>query len=339
MKLGPVMADIEGLELSAADRERLLHPQDGSVILFGRNFESPSQLLALTRAIRALRRPMLPIAVDHEGGRVQRFKRGFTAIPPMRALGRKFDGDNAAGLAAARACGFVIGCELQAHGVDFSFTPVLDLDYGGSTVIGDRAFHRDAATVTVLARALHEGIAEAGSSTVGKHFPGHGFVKGDSHHEIPVDERSFEAIEREDLQPFATLARTSMGGVMPAHVIYPAVDDKPAGFSRIWLQDILRRRLRFDGVIFSDDLSMEGASTAGGMVQRAEAAFAAGCDVVPVCNSPKSLDLLLAGVENRPIAQDLSRRLERMRGRAITESALSANAAYLAAAERVAGLA
>ena len=335
MRLGPVMIDVEGLELTAADRERLQHPQVGSVILFARNFESPAQLVALTRAIRRLRRPMLPIAVDHEGGRVQRFKRGFTKIPPMRELGRRFDDDNADGLAAARACGFVIGAELQAHGVDFSFTPVLDLDHGGSSVIGDRAFHRDAATVTLLARALQEGLGQAGMSTVGKHFPGHGYVKGDSHHEVPVDERSFEAIEREDLQPFATLARTAMGGVMPAHVIYPAVDDKPAGFSRIWLQDILRHKLRFDGVIFSDDLTMEGASTAGGIVARAEAAFAAGCDVAPVCNSPKLVEELLEGIEGRPIAQDLSRRLERMRGRAITESALEGNAAYLAAVERL----
>ena len=335
MRLGHAMIDVEGLELTAADRERLMHPAVGGVILFGRNFESPRQLLALTRSIRALRRPALPIAVDHEGGRVQRFKAGFTAIPPMRELGRRFDADNAAGLADARAVGYVIGAELQAHGVDFSFTPVLDLDHGGSSVIGDRAFHKDAATVAIVAAALQEGLAAAGMNSVGKHFPGHGFVRGDSHHEIPVDERSYEQIERDDLQPFAVLARAGMGGVMPAHVIYPAVDEKPAGVSRVWLQDGLRRRLRFDGVIFSDDLSMEGASTAGGIVERAEAALRAGCDMALLCNDPKGAETLLEGLEDRPIEQNLARRLERMRGKAITHGSLEASAAYLEAAGRV----
>ena len=336
MRLGPAMIDVAGTELTAQDRERLLHPQVGAVILFARNFESPRQLVALTRAIRALRQPILPIAVDHEGGRVQRFRKGFTQIPPMRELGRRFDARADDGLAAARAAGFVIGSELQAHGVDFSFTPVLDLDHGGSSVIGDRAFHRDPATVAVLARALQEGLHASGSNTVGKHFPGHGYVRGDSHHEIPVDERSLEAIEHADLQPFATLAATGMGGVMPAHVVYPAVDSKPAGFSRIWLQDILRRRLRFDGVIFSDDLSMEGASTAGGIVARADAALEAGCDMVLLCNDAKGAQTLLEGLERRAIASTLARRLERMRGRAITHAGLEASAAYLAAAEQLA---
>jgi beta-N-acetylhexosaminidase len=336
LRLGPAMIDVEGLELTAADRERLSHPQTGAVILFARNFESPRQLVALTRSIRELRRPSLPIAVDHEGGRVQRFKRGFSAIPPMRELGRRFDADNAAGLEAARAWGYVIGAELQAHGVDFSFTPVLDLDYGESGVIGDRAFHKDAATVTLLARALQEGLASAGMNTVGKHFPGHGFVRADSHHEIPVDERSYQEIERADLQPFATLARTTMGGVMPAHVIYPAVDSRPAGFSRVWLQDILRKRLRFDGLIFSDDLSMEGASTAGGIVDRADAALDAGCDMVLLCNDAKGAETLLEGLERRPVASSLALRIERMRGKAITHASLEASAAYLAAAENLA---
>ena len=336
MRLGPAMIDVAGLELTKADRERLMHPQVGGVILFARNFDTPLQLVRLTQAIRALRHPKLVIAVDHEGGRVQRFKEGFTAIPPMRALGARFDESDAAGLEAAYGCGYVIGAELQAHGVDFSFTPVLDLDHGGSSVIGDRAFHKDAATVAVLAQALQEGLAAAGMNTVGKHFPGHGFVRGDSHHEIPVDERSLAEIEREDLQPFATLARGSMGGVMPAHVIYPQVDDRPAGFSRVWLQDILRRRLRFDGLIFSDDLSMEGASTAGGVVARAEAALAAGCDMVLLCNDSKGADTLLEGLERRAIAPTLARRIERMRGRAISGPGLEASAAYLAAMENLA---
>ena len=338
MRLGPVILDVEGTALGAADRERLLHPQAGGVILFARHFESPRQLVALTRSIRALRHPKLLICVDHEGGRVQRFKKGFTAIPPMRALGKRFDADAAAGLEAARAIGFTIAAELQAHGVDFSFAPVLDLDYGGSSVIGDRAFHRDPATVALLAEALQAGMAEGGMNIVGKHFPGHGFVRGDSHHEVPVDERSFAEIERDDLVPFAALART-MGGVMPAHVIYPAVDDKPAGFSRKWLQDILRKRLHFQGLIFSDDLSMEGASTAGGIVERAHAALDAGCDMVPMCNDPAGAGLLMEGLERRPIVPTLAPRIERMRGRAITESALEGNARYLAAAETLAGLA
>jgi len=338
MKLGPVMVDVGGLELTPDDIERLQHPQVGGVILFARNFAAPLQLIQLAHSIRELRTPSLLIAVDHEGGRVQRFQQGFTRIPPMREVGRRWDQDRAAGAAAANACGFTIASELQAHGVDFSFTPVLDLDYGGSSVIGDRAFHRDPATVAMLAEALQAGMAAGGMNIVGKHFPGHGFVRGDSHHEVPVDERSYQEIERDDLVPFAALART-MGGVMPAHVIYPAVDDKPAGFSRTWLQEILRKRLHFQGLIFSDDLSMEGASTAGGIVERAHAALDAGCDMVPLCNDPAAAGRLMEGLERRPIAQALAPRIERMRGRAITEMGLEANAAYLAAAECVAGLA
>ncbi|HET7731042.1 MAG TPA: beta-N-acetylhexosaminidase [Usitatibacter sp.] len=338
MKLGPVMADVLGLELTPEDVERLKHPQVGAAILFARNYESPAQLVRLTRAIRELRRPALPICVDHEGGRVQRFRKGFTAIPPMRALGRLHDRDPEQGRAAARACGFVIASELQAHGVDFSFAPVLDVDYGESGVIGDRAFHADPAVIAALATALHEGMQSAGMNTVGKHFPGHGYVRADSHHEVPVDERTLAQITAADLVPFERLARTSMGGIMPAHVIYPEVDARPAGFSRVWLQDILRRRLGFQGLIFSDDLSMEGASTAGGVLQRAHAAFEAGCDMVLLCNDPGALDTLLDGLAGRPVAAALAARLGRMRGRAITDAALEANAAYLAAAESVASL-
>lgn len=338
MKLGPVMVDVAGLALTAEDVERLRHPMAGSVILFGRNYESPAQLLALARAIRAVRSPALPIAVDHEGGRVQRFRKGFTAVPPMRVLGRLHDRDPAAALESARACGHLIAAELQAHGVDFTFAPVLDLDWGESGVIGDRAFHRDAGVVARLAGALVEGLAGAGMTSVGKHFPGHGWVKADSHHEIPVDERTYAAIAREDLVPFAKLARAGLGGIMPAHVIYPAVDPKPAGFSSKWLKGVLRERLGFAGTIFSDDLSMEGASAAGGMVARAHAALDAGCDVVLVCNDPKAQDTVLEGLERRPVAPELAARLEALRGRAITPKALAAGAAYLGAAATVAGL-
>jgi beta-N-acetylhexosaminidase len=336
VKLGPVMADVAGLELTREDLERLRHPQVGAVILFARNFETPRQLLDLARTIREARTPELLIAVDHEGGRVQRFRRGFTAIPPMRELGRAWDRDAEAALANAWACGYVIGAELQAHGIDFSFAPVLDVDHGSSSVIGDRAFHSDAGRVAELAEALQSGLAAAGMASVGKHFPGHGFVRGDSHHEVPVDERPLAAIEAADLVPFRQLVRAGMAGVMPAHVIYPKVDARPAGFSRKWLQDILRKRLGFDGLVFSDDLSMEGASTAGGALARAEAALDAGCDMVLLCNAPRELDKLLEGLERRPVAATLERRLERMRGRAVTPRALQASAAYLAAAESVA---
>jgi beta-N-acetylhexosaminidase len=329
------MVDVAGLELTPDDVERLQHPQVGGVILFARNFAAPLQLVQLAHSIRELRTPHLPIAVDHEGGRVQRFRHGFTPIPPMRELGKLWDRDPAQALAAARGCGFVIGSELQAHGVDFSFTPVLDVDYGESSVIGDRALHADPRTIAVLAEALQAGLDASGMSSVGKHFPGHGYVRADSHLEVPVDDRTYAQIEAADLVPFQRLAR-GMGGVMPAHVIYPKVDAKPAGFSAVWLQRILRERLGFDGLIFSDDLSMEGASTEGGAVARANAALNAGCDMVLLCNDPRAQDAMLEGLERRPVAPTLARRLERMRGRAISPAALKANAAYLAAAENLA---
>ena len=337
MSLGPAMIDVAGLALDSADRELLRHPRAGGVILFGRNFESPRQLLELTRAIRAVRTPALPICVDHEGGRVQRFRKGFTTIPPMRALGRLHERDARAALAAAHGCGYAIGTELQAHGIDFSFAPVLDLDHGESGVIGDRAFHRDPARVAALAGALVEGLEAAGSLGVGKHFPGHGFVRADSHHEIPVDERPMSDIRHMDLVPFARLAGR-LRGIMPAHVVYSQVDAKPAGFSRKWLQEVLRGELGFEGVIFSDDLSMEGASTAGGVVERADAALEAGCDLVQLCNNPKSAGVLLEGLERRRVSPLLGRRLAGLRGRAITNASLEASAAYLAAAEAIRGL-
>ncbi len=338
MKLGPVMVDVAGLELTRSDIERLRHPMVGGVVLFARNFAAPLQLLQLTSAIRALRAPSLLIAVDHEGGRVQRFRNGFTPIPPMRALGRLFDRDPRQAVAAARGCGYVIGSELQAHGVDLSFAPVLDVDYGESSVIGDRALHSDPLVIAKLAEALQAGLGAAGMTSVGKHFPGHGYVRADSHLEIPVDDRSLADILAGDVVPFQRLARAGMGGVMPAHVIYPKVDSKPAGFSSVWLQKILRKKLKFDGVIFSDDLGMEGASTAGGMVARANAALDAGCDMALICNDPKAQDTLLEGLEARPIDAALARRLERIRGRAISGDGLRASAAYLDASDKVARL-
>jgi beta-N-acetylhexosaminidase len=326
--MGPVMIDVAGLELTTEDRERLRHPLVGGIILFARNYESPQQLLALTQSIRALRSPSLLIAADHEGGRVQRFRDGFSAIPPMRVFGKLWDSDPAKAKEIVKKTGYVIGAELLAHAVDFSFAPVLDLDYGESSVIGDRAFHRDPTVVTALARELIAGFADAGMGWVGKHFPGHGFVRGDSHHEVPIDNRSFDEIERDDLIPFRELARAGMGGVMPAHVIYPDVDALPAGFSSFWLKDILRDQLEFEGVVFSDDLSMEGASTAGGVVERATSALSAGCDMVLLCNNSRQADKLLSGLKLAPDPESIAR-FEQMRGRGNLSMTLKSNPRYI----------
>ena len=312
MTLGPVMLDLAGVQLTAEEKERLRHPSAGGVILFARNFESPRQLRALTAEIRALRRPELLIAVDHEGGRVQRFQDGFTRIPPMRSLGERWGDDAAGARALADAMGYVIAVELRSHGVDFSFAPVLDVDFGSSSIIGDRAFSDDPAAIAELAGAFIAGLAVGGAASVGKHFPGHGHVKADSHLEVPVDERSLEDIDAADLQPYRRLIALGLAGVMPAHVIYPAVDRRPAGFSRVWLKEVLRGRLGFDGMIFSDDLSMEGASVAGGPREHALAALEAGCDMVLLCNAPQSAAGLLDALKGRGLDP---RRAERMRGR------------------------
>jgi beta-N-acetylhexosaminidase len=291
---GPVMLGIEGLELTDADRTRLTHPLVGGVILFARNFASSAQLRALSHAIRDVR-PSLVIGVDHEGGRVQRFRRDeFTHLPPMRTFGKHWDDDPDAAGEAVEECGAIIARELRAHGVDFSFTPVLDLDYGASGVIGDRAFHSDPVVVADLASCLVRGLASEGVAAVGKHFPGHGYVAADSHVDTPIDTRSLGDVLRNDVVPFAALIQQGLTAIMPAHVVYPAVDAKPAGFSRIWIADILHGRLGFDGLVFSDDLEMAGAHSAGDIVARAEAALDAGCDVVLVCNDFGAMDDLLA---------------------------------------------
>jgi beta-N-acetylhexosaminidase len=302
---GPVMLDVVGTSLNEDDIRRIRHPLTGGVILFARNYQNRQQLTELTAAIHAAR-PGIVIAVDHEGGRVQRFKTdGFTHLPAMRKLGELWDRDVLAATKAATDVGYVLATELRACGVDLSFTPVLDLDYGESGVIGNRAFHRDPRVVTLLAKSLNHGLALAGMLNCGKHFPGHGFVKADSHLEIPVDERDLKDILDEDAAPYGWLG-LSLAGVMPAHVIYPKVDAQPAGFSRIWLS-MLRRDFGFKGIIFSDDLSMEGARVAGDVVAGAQAALAAGCDMVLVCNSPDKADRLLEGLEVEPNADSVAR--------------------------------
>ena len=336
MAHAPVVLDIAGPALSTADRRRLKHPLTGGLILFARHWVDRRQLLELTTAIKR-ERPDILICVDHEGGRVQRFRSdGFTHLPPMRALGELWMKDPLAATDAATACGYVLASELRACGVDFSFTPVLDLDHGGSGVIGDRAFHRDARVATLLAKSLMHGLLLAGMGNCGKHFPGHGFVKADSHVAVPVDRRSLKAILADDALPYGALS-TSLVGVMPAHVIYPKVDHRPAGFSPRWLKEILRGRLGFNGAIFSDDLSMEGArhlgprraapsgpnplggrssrsdgpgdDGSGGDLSYAEAgalALAAGCDLVLLCNQSlgegEAVDELLAGLQQQAAA-------------------------------------
>ncbi|MDR2882106.1 MAG: beta-N-acetylhexosaminidase [Azoarcus sp.] len=295
---GALMVDVAGLALTDEERKRLCDPRIGGVILFARNYADSAQLRALTSEIHALRTPALIIAVDHEGGRVQRFRTdGFTRLPAMRTLGELWARDELEALAAARAVGFVLAAELAVHGVDLSFTPVLDLDYGCSRAIGNRAFHRDPAVVGTLALSLVAGMMNVGMGAVGKHFPGHGCVEADSHHDVPVDDRTFDSIWNEDMAPYRQGLLQQLAGVMPAHVIYPRAEPGeagPAGFSPFWLKEVLRNRLDFGGIIFSDDLNMAGALVAGDIVERVAAAARAGCDMWLVCNRPDLVDELLS---------------------------------------------
>ncbi|MCP1660666.1 beta-N-acetylhexosaminidase [Neisseria perflava] len=309
---GPVMADVAAFHLTDEEKQRLQDPAVGGVILFRRNFENVAQLKALVQEIKAVRTPELIIAVDHEGGRVQRFIDGFTRLPAMNVLGEIWDDISpAAAREKAEQVGWVLATELSACGVDLSFTPVLDLDWGQCAVIGNRSFHRNADIVTELALALQRGLNKGGMKSCGKHFPGHGFVEGDSHHVLPQDDRSLAELEAADIVPFRKLSAAGMAAVMPAHVVYPQVDANPAGFSAKWLKDILRHDIGFKGVIFSDDLTMEGACGVGGIKERAQISFDAGCDIVLVCNRPDLVDKLRDGFEI-PTNPDLAARWQYM---------------------------
>jgi len=313
MTTGIVMLDLAGLSLSAEDRERLRHPLTGGVVLFTRNYVSTEQLCELTAEIHALREPPLLIAVDQEGGRVQRFQTGFTRLPAMRRLGECWNENPRHACRLAWQLGYVLAAELKACGVDISFTPVLDLDYGLGCVIGDRSLHRDPQAVSELAHELMLGMREAGMMAVGKHFPGHGAIAADTHIETAIDPRDFADIEMNDLLPFQHMINFGLAGIMAAHVIYPAVDSYPAGFSRKWLKDVLRRMLGFEGCIFSDDLSMRATSSYGDTVERTNLALQAGCDMVLVCNDVAAADQVLDGLRSEISAISMAR-LARIRG-------------------------
>jgi beta-N-acetylhexosaminidase len=339
MSLGPVMLDVEGLALSAIERDRLKHPLVGGVILFARNYQSPEQVEALVRDIHGLRTPRLLVAVDHEGGRVQRFRDGFTSLPPLRHLGNIYDENPKRARRLAETSGWLMATELRAVDVDFSFAPVLDLDRGVSQVIGDRAFHSLPEAVADLAHAYMHGMHRAGMAATGKHFPGHGAVEADSHVALPVDDRLLVDIMAEDVVPFERMIHYGLEGIMPAHVIFTCVDAQPAGFSSTWIRKILRGQLEFQGVVFSDDLSMEGAKGAGDVVARAKLALSAGCDMVLVCNDPAAADQVLAGLGHYddPVSH---LRLVRMHGRENpTRAQLALDQAYLDAVRAVTGIA
>jgi beta-N-acetylhexosaminidase len=317
MTLGPVMLDINGPELDSEERELLCHPAVGGVILFSRNYVDPGQLSRLTDDIHAVRKPRLIVAVDQEGGRVQRCLDGFTVLPPVHRIGRLYDLLPQEAKSIAQSCGWIMAAELRAAGVDISFAPVLDLDRGVSEVIGDRSFHRSAEVVAVLASRYCAGMRVAGMVATGKHFPGHGAVVADSHKALPEDHRPYADI-MEDMQPYERLIPTQLEAVMPAHVVYSQLDVKPAGFSSWWLGSELRGRLGFQGVIFSDDLSMEAAAVVGGPCDRARAALGAGCDMVLVCNDRDAAVAVLGLLEERsdPASQV---RLARLHGRKAPE--------------------
>jgi beta-N-acetylhexosaminidase len=327
MSLGPVMLDVEGTSLSPADRDLLIEPAVGGVILFSRNYESPAQLADLVAEIRNLRSPALLVAVDHEGGRVQRFRDGFSRIPAMQKLGHEYDQDPERARGLARTAGWLAGSELRAAGIDLGFAPCLDLDWGVSEIIGDRAFHRQPDVVSVLATAYSRGLQAAGMAAVGKHFPGHGAVVADSHLKLPIDRRDYGNI-LDDMRPYERMVETNaLAGVMLAHVVYRNVDELPAGFSSYWIGDELRRRIGFSGAVFCDDLSMKATLPYGDMVQRANSALRAGCDMILICNDRVAAEQAVTAL--RDYSNPLSLvRLARLRGmgKTLRETLLASDA-------------
>ncbi len=335
MALGPVMMGIATLQLSADERELLLHPLIGGVILFSRNYESPEQVTALIAEIHTLRTPNLLVTVDHEGGRVQRFRAGFTELPAVAHLGKRFETKPKAARELAELSGWLMAVEMRAIGIDFSFAPVLDLGRGICDVIGDRAFHKDPEVVADLAHQFMIGMHRAGMAATGKHYPGHGGVVEDSHLAVPVDKRRYQDLQMEDLLPFERMAHFGMEAMMVAHVIYEQIDDKLAGFSPFWLREVLRNRFKFQGVIFSDDLEMEGASVVGDVADRAEAAINAGCDMVLVCKEFDAVVSVLERLKNwhNPTSQ---LRLSRLHGKKpVTREALLIDPQWQAAVKKV----
>ncbi|RLA22274.1 MAG: beta-N-acetylhexosaminidase [Gammaproteobacteria bacterium] len=312
--IGPLMTDIEGKELLEQEKNFLKQACVGGVILFARHYESPEQIKELIGSLRAAADKPLLVAVDHEGGRVQRFREGFSRLPPVRSFLDKTDCFDEA-LRLSELAGWLMAIELRSVGVDFSFAPVLDVDCGISEIIGDRSFSENPEQAGRLAAAYRNGMNRAGMAAVGKHFPGHGSVAPDSHIAIPEDDRAFELIEQHDLPPFKKLIDEGLEGIMPAHIIYRQIDDCPAGFSRKWIKQILRQQLGFEGVIFSDDLSMEGASCVGDYPQRARTALNAGCDMVLVCNDSDATHEVLNGNCLAQNGDESSKRLETMVGR------------------------
>ncbi|MBI5450758.1 MAG: beta-N-acetylhexosaminidase [Gammaproteobacteria bacterium] len=339
MTLGPLMIGVQGLALTDIEREMLANPRVGGVILFTRNYESPEQLSQLVAEVHALRDPPLLVAVDHEGGRVQRFRRSFSELPPVRRLGEIHDQQPRVARELAEQSGWLMAVELRSVGIDFSFAPVLDMDRGISRVIGNRGFHRDPEVIATLAHDYMRGMHRAGMAATGKHFPGHGGVVEDSHVALPVDRRPLADIELEDLVPFERLIKAGIEALMIAHVIYERIDPQLAGFSPFWLQQILRTRLGFQGVIFSDDLEMAGAAVAGGVADRVQAALAAGCDMALVCQTQPAMIAALDGLPTSFVHAPASQlRLVRMRGRLpLTRGQLHADPQWQETCRRVEG--
>ncbi len=335
MALGPVMLDIEGRQLSPADRALLQEPSVGGVVLFSRNYESPPQLVNLVASIRALRSPPLLIAVDHEGGRVQRLRDGFSKIPPMRHLGRQYDEDPEDAVSLARTAGWLIASELRAVDIDLSLTPCVDLDWGVSEIIGDRAFHNNPDVVAELASAYCSGLRDAGMAAIAKHFPGHGAVVADSHEQLPIDRRNYSEL-LDDMRPYETLiARRQIAGVMTAHIVYSETDSLPASFSPYWIKEQLRSQLGYDGAVLCDDLGMQAAATMGSMPKRARLALDAGCDMVVICNDRPAASATVAALHDYSNPMSYVRLARLHATGKVTRESLLASEEWTIAAERI----